>query len=179
MTRLAGHIGLGLAGDAESHQHLAVERAFAHRVVALIGQIDRIVRTHMDAVRPAEYAFTPGAQKIALGIEYCDRVLAAIERIDPILPVDADRRAITKSDFLRHFRPVLVDLEGVLTAPQLHRHASLPSTVLFAGEHHRQENANLASAARSSFPMALIVSQAYDATDLFAGSTRSPSCQKS
>ena len=44
VERLAAHEGLGLAGDAERHQHLAVERAFAHRVVAVIGQPDRVVR---------------------------------------------------------------------------------------------------------------------------------------
>jgi hypothetical protein len=46
----------------------------------------------MNAVRPAEHPFAPGAQQIPLGIEYCNRVLAAIEGINTILPVDADRR---------------------------------------------------------------------------------------
>jgi hypothetical protein len=99
VERLAAHEGFGLAGDAQRHQHLAVEGAFAHRVVAVIGQPDRIVRPYnMDAVRPVEDAFAPGPQQIAFGIEDGDRVLTAIEGIHPILPVDADRRAIAQRD---------------------------------------------------------------------------------
>jgi hypothetical protein len=43
-------------------------------------------------------------------------VVAAVEGIDPILLVDADRRAVAQCDFLRHLRPILVDLKGVLAA---------------------------------------------------------------
>src|SRR5271154_120568 len=127
MEWLAAHIGRGFTRDAERHQHLAVECAFAHRVVAVIGQPDRIVRAHMNAVRPVEHSFTPGAQQIALCIEHRDRMLAAIERVDPTLPVDPDRRAVTQRDFLRHLGPILVDLEGVLAISELNRHASSPS----------------------------------------------------
>ena len=109
MEGLATHIGLGLAGDAEGHQHLAVERAFAHRVVAVVGQINRVVRTHVDPVRPAEHPFAPGAQQSAFGIEHGDGVLAAIEGIHPVLPVDADRCAVSEDDFRRHLRPNLID----------------------------------------------------------------------
>jgi hypothetical protein len=129
VERLAAHIRLGLAGDAEGHQHFAVERAFAHRVIAVVGQPDRIVRAHMDAVGPVEHPFAPGAQQIALGIEDRDRMLAAIEGVDPVLAVDADRRTVTQRDFLRHLRPILVDLEGVLAASELNRHASSPSSL--------------------------------------------------
>jgi hypothetical protein len=80
----------------------------------------------MDAVRPVEDAFAPGPQQIAFGIEDGDRVLTAIEGIDPILSVDADRRAVAQRDFLRHLRPILVDLEGVLAASELNRHAPSP-----------------------------------------------------
>ena len=126
VERLTAHIALGLARHAGRHQHLAVEGAFSHRVVAVIGQIDRVVRAHMDTVRAVEHPFAPGAQQIAIGIKHCNRVLAAIEGIDPILPVDADRRAVTQRDFFRQFRPTLVDLEGEFPASELNRHAPLP-----------------------------------------------------
>jgi len=105
VERLTAYIALGLARHAERHQHLAVEGAFSHRGVAVIGQIDRVVRAHMDTVRAVEHPFAPGAQQIAIGIKHGNRVLAAIEGIDPILPVDADRRAVTQRDFFRQFRP--------------------------------------------------------------------------
>jgi hypothetical protein len=80
----------------------------------------------MDAVRTAEHPLAPGAQQIAFGIEHGDRVLAAIESIDPILPVDPDRRAVAQCDLLRHLRPILVDLERVFAASELNCHASSP-----------------------------------------------------
>ena len=98
-------------------------------MVAVVGQPDRVVGSHMDAVRPAEDTLAPGAQQIALGIEDRDRVLAAIEGVDPVLAIDAARRAVTEGDFLRHLRPILVDLEGVLAASELNRHAPLPSSL--------------------------------------------------
>ena len=63
-------------------------------MVAVVRQPDRVVRAHMDAVRPVKDALSPGAQQIALGIKDRDRMLAAIEGINAILPVDADRRAV-------------------------------------------------------------------------------------
>src|SRR6516165_11777493 len=78
----------------------------------------------MDAVRAAEHPFTPGPQQVPLGIEHRNRVLAAIEGINAILPVDADRGAVAECEFLRHFRPVLLDFEGVFAFSELNRHAS-------------------------------------------------------
>jgi len=95
-------------------------------MVAVIGQKDRIVGADMDAVGPVKYPFAPGAQQIAFGIEDGDRVLAAIEGIDPILLVDADRCAVTQGNFVRQLRPIVVDLKGVLASPELNRHALSP-----------------------------------------------------
>ena len=80
----------------------------------------------MDTVRAVEHPFAPGAQQIAIGIKHCNRVLAAIEGIDPILPVDADRCAVTQGNFVRQLRPIVVDLKGVLASPELNRHALSP-----------------------------------------------------
>jgi hypothetical protein len=60
-------------------------------MAAIVGQIDRIVGPHVDAVRPRILAFAPGAQKIALTIEHHDRVFATIEDIDVVFIVDPDR----------------------------------------------------------------------------------------
>jgi len=46
-------------------------------------------------VRTAEHPFAPGAQQIAFGIEHRNRMLAAIEGINALLPVDPDRGAVT------------------------------------------------------------------------------------
>ena len=62
VERLAAHIGRRLAGDTDLEQHLAVERAFAHKMAAVVGQVDRIVWTHMDAVSPRILAFAPRTQ---------------------------------------------------------------------------------------------------------------------
>jgi len=150
MERLTAHIGLGLAGDAQGHQHLAVERAFAHRMVAVIGQPDRVVGAHMHTVGPVNHAFAPSAQQIAVGIEHGDRMLAAIEGVDPVLAVDADRGAVTERDFVRHLRPILVDLEGVFATAELNRHASSPSCFPTGRGYHRPGNADQASTARGT-----------------------------
>ena len=63
----------------------------ADRVVAVIGQPDRVVGRHEDAVRAAKHPLAPGAQEIAVAVEHEHRVLAAIEGVDVVLRVDADR----------------------------------------------------------------------------------------
>ena len=52
----------------------------------------------MDAVRTME-RLRPGAQQIALGVEYRYRMLAAIKGINPVLPVDADCSAVAEVTF--------------------------------------------------------------------------------
>src|SRR5215475_11231421 len=84
----------------------------------------------MDAVGAVKYAFAPGAKQISVGVEHRYRVLAAIEGIDPVLPIDANRRTVTQGNFLRHLRPILVDLEPVFAASKLNRHASSPPFAL-------------------------------------------------
>jgi len=46
-------------------------------------------------VRPGKEPLAPGSQQIALGIKDRDRVLAAVEGVDPVLPIHADRSAVT------------------------------------------------------------------------------------
>src|SRR6266852_2371667 len=127
VERLAAQERRPLAGDPQRHQHLAVERAVPHRVVAVIGQPDRVVRRDMDAMRPAEHAFAPGAQEIAGFVEDRDRVVAAVEGVDIVMAVDADRGAIAEHDVVRDLRPILLDLEAPLAAAEPFRHGFPPA----------------------------------------------------
>jgi hypothetical protein len=126
MKRLAAHIGLRLSGDADLQQHPAVEGAFAHKMTAVIGQPDRVVRPHMNSVRPRILAFAPGAQEIAVAVEDADRVSAAAEGVDIVAPVDADGRDIGV-EFItgRQFRPVLEDLVAEAVGSENDRHGEI------------------------------------------------------
>jgi hypothetical protein len=86
----------------------------------------------MDAMRPAEDALAPGAQEVAVLVEHRDRVVAAVEGVDIVMAVDADRGAIAEHDLVRDLRPVLVDLEAPLASAEPLRHGSLPLMHSFA-----------------------------------------------
>src|SRR5262249_50942770 len=106
--------------------------AVADRVVAVIGQPDRIVSPHMDAVRPGKDAFAPGTQEIAVPVEHHDRVLAAIKGIDVIVSVDADRGDVAQHNLIGRLGPIVADGVSELPAAELYRHASLPCVLMFA-----------------------------------------------
>jgi hypothetical protein len=59
MLRLAAHVGRRLARHAEFQQHLAVERDLAHEMPAIVGEEHRVIRRHVDAVRPRVLALSP------------------------------------------------------------------------------------------------------------------------
>src|SRR5215467_14198193 len=128
MKRLAAHIGRGLAGNSKSQKHPAGERAFADRVVAVIGQKNRVVRRHVDAVRAFEDAFAPRPQKIAVGIEYDHRVFAAIEAIDIVVLVDPNGGDIgIEGPAFRQFGPVVGDLVTKAVGSEYYRHGASSS----------------------------------------------------
>src|SRR5215813_531783 len=128
VERLAAHEGGRLPRNAKRHQDAAIERAMAHRMVAIVREPDRVVRRYMHAVRlamgPGKEAFTPGAQQIAIVVEYGDRMLAAIEGIDNVLAVHPDCGAIPKRDLVRDFGPVFLDLERPFAVAEPLRHRS-------------------------------------------------------
>jgi hypothetical protein len=97
VERLAAHKRRRLARNAEFEPRFAIEGDLAHEMAAIIGQEDRIIGRHMDAVRPGILPLAPGAQKIALAIEDHHRVLAAIEDVDAILAVNPDGRGLLAS----------------------------------------------------------------------------------
>ena len=122
--------GAGPPGNADLQQYLAVQCAFAHGVVAVIGAIQRLVRADMQPVRPVEQVFAPGIQQVAVAVEHDHRVLAAIEDIDPVLRVDRHRRDILEGPAGRQFRPVglhPVGVSAVADDPVLFRHRFLLS----------------------------------------------------
>src|SRR4051812_14864424 len=127
MKRLAAHIRRRRAGHAEFEQHLAVfEAAFAHEMAAIVGQIDRIVGTHMDAVGARILAFAPRAQKIALAVEDHHRMLATGEAVDIVVFVDADRSDLLERPALGQLGPVLDDAVAILAASDDRSHRRLP-----------------------------------------------------
>ena len=91
VKRLPAHVRRRLSGNAKLEQHLAVERAFAHEMAAIIREVDRVVGPHVDAVGAGILPLAPGAQEVAVAVEDDDRVLAAVEDVDVIVLVDADR----------------------------------------------------------------------------------------
>src|SRR5580704_7574776 len=132
VERLAAHIGRRLPRHAQLEHYLAVERAFADEMSAVIGQIDRIVRPHMNAVRPRILALAPGAQKIALAIEHHDRMFAAIENVDVVPGVDADCPDLLERPAFRQLRPILDDTVFEIAGANNDRHAGSPPYALSA-----------------------------------------------
>src|SRR5271156_1863926 len=109
MERLAAHIRRQRTGDADLEQHLAVERALAHEMAAIVGQVDRIIRPHMEAVSPRILAFAPRPQEFSVAVEHHDRMLAAVEGIDIVLVVDPDGGNLLEGPAVGELRPILDD----------------------------------------------------------------------
>jgi len=79
-------------------------------VVAVIGQPDRVVGRHVDAVGARKQALAPGAEEIAVAVEHHHRVLAAIEHVDIVILVHADAADFLEVPARRQLGPVLDDL---------------------------------------------------------------------
>ncbi len=106
-------------------QDLAVEGAVADRVVGVVGQPDRVVRRHEDAMRARIDPLAPGAQEVALAVEDAHRVLAAVEGIDVVVLVDPDGGNIgVEFHPRRQFRPAVMDLVAEAVRAQHDRHGA-------------------------------------------------------
>jgi len=64
VKRFAAHERRRLVRDADRQQHLAVGRALAHRVVAIIGAIEIVVGIDVQPMRAVEQAFAPAVMKL-------------------------------------------------------------------------------------------------------------------
>src|SRR6185437_1347062 len=100
----------------------AIEAAFAHRMVAVIGAPDRLVRPHVDAVRAMEQPLAPRGEEIALAIEDDHRVGAAIEDVDAVAMIDGDPRDLLQRPAVGQPAPALRDAIEEATGPERHRH---------------------------------------------------------
>src|SRR5918994_6555810 len=90
IERLATLIRGGLAWDTEGKEDFAIQGAFAHRVIPVIGQIKRVIRSHGDTVGAFEVALAPGTQKITMAIEDDHRMRAPGKAVHIVIPVDTD-----------------------------------------------------------------------------------------
>ena len=89
---------------------------------AIVGTKDRVVGRHVYAVRPREQAFAPGPEEVPLPIENDHRVFAAIEYIDIVVTVDADRAHFVERPSVREFSPTFLDLISMVARAQNDRH---------------------------------------------------------
>ncbi len=104
-------------------EHPSLEGAFAHGVVAVIGQKDRVVRGHVDAVRAVKHALAPRAQEMAVAVEHHHRVRAAAEGIDVVVPVDPDRGNVgVELPALGQLGPIVDDLVAEAVGSENDRH---------------------------------------------------------
>ena len=110
---IAAHKWGGLAADTQRPQHLPVQSTFSDRVVAIVGTINSIIRSHGDAVGPGEHSLAPGAEKVALAIEHDHRVLSPVEGVNVILGVGADGGNFFEAPSIRESAPAFCYLVGV------------------------------------------------------------------
>jgi hypothetical protein len=126
VERLAALIRRALTGNADSREHFSIESAFAHRVIAVIGEKNRIVRPDCGAVCAFENTLTPGTQIITLTIENDDRMLSPGKTINTIVSIHGNAGHFFEFPIAGQLAPFFDDLETVFTAAQNHRHVNLP-----------------------------------------------------
>ena len=126
VERLAAHIRRRLFGNADRQEHLAVGRTLAHGVVAVVGAIEIVVGIDVQAVGAREQAFAPTLDEIAVAVEHDHRVFAAIEDVDAVLAVDADRGDVGELPAVRQFCPVLHHAIAMLAGAEDVLHVCLP-----------------------------------------------------
>jgi len=81
---VAAHEEGRLAADAQCHEHFSIQGAMAHGVVAVVGQIDRVIGPHGHAVGSGVNAFAPGAEEVPLPVEDNHRVFAPVEHVNVV-----------------------------------------------------------------------------------------------
>src|SRR5436190_23233384 len=101
-------------------------------MAAVVGQIDRVVGAHVDAVRPRVLPLAARPEKSAVTVEHHHRVVAAVEDVNVVVLVDPDRADLLERPAVGQFRPVLDDAVPVLAAPDDDRHAAASLELLTA-----------------------------------------------
>src|SRR5450631_2298204 len=123
VERLAAHELRGLARSAEGQQDLAVQRALANRVIPVVGQEHGSVGRHVQTVRARKQTLTPGTQEIALAVEYHHRMVAAVEDVNIVLFVNADRPDLAHDHAGGNARPVIELFKTVVTLTNCNGHS--------------------------------------------------------
>src|SRR5437879_9170323 len=125
IERLATLIRRGFAGHADGHENFPVERALAHRVVAVISEEDRFVRTDGRAVSALENAVAPRAKKVAVAIKNNHRVLTARKAVNLVFVVHRNRCDFVKGPIAGQFAEALDHFVTIITAAYDRTHDNL------------------------------------------------------
>src|SRR5215467_9884470 len=80
----------------------------------------------MDAVGARVLPFAPRAQKISCAVEHHDRMVPAVEDIDVIFAVDADRTDLLERPSVGELRPILDDAVLEIAGANNDRHPGPP-----------------------------------------------------
>ena len=114
----------GLPGGAEGQKDLAVQCALANCVVPVVGQKHGFVGRHVQAVRARKQTLAPGTQKITLSVENHHRMVAAVEDVNVVLFVNADRSDLTHDHAGGNPRPIIELLIAIVTLTDCNGHLS-------------------------------------------------------
>ena len=104
------------AGTSDGEQDRSLERALPDGVVAVVGEVDRVVRAHRHRVGPREEALAPGALEASVAVEDDHGVRAAGEHKDAVSAVHPDAGDLPEGPPLGEPGPVLYHLEDELAA---------------------------------------------------------------
>ena len=89
-------VGLGrLPRYPYGHEYPPIQGALSHRVIAVVGAIERVVRPQGYPVRSSEDTFSPGLQEVTLGVEDYHGVVAPVEGVNTVPGVHPHRRNLS------------------------------------------------------------------------------------
>ena len=125
VKRLAALIRRRLARNTQGKNNFSVQRALSHRVVAIVGQENRFIRTHRGAMSPFEHALAPGALKTPITVEDDHRMRAARKTIDLIFFVHRDRGHFLKGPAVWQFAPAFIHFITKFSAAYRYTHMNL------------------------------------------------------
>ena len=95
VERVPGETGCGFAGRADGQHDVALRRTLAHRGAEIVGQVEHVIGAGGCSVSIDETdVLAPGAQEPAVPVEHDHGMGAAVEHVDVVLAVHADRGAV-------------------------------------------------------------------------------------
>ena len=127
IERLAALIRRSFSGHADGEKNFSIERALAHRVIAVVGEKNRVVGADGRAVRALENPVAPGAQKIAIAVEDDHRMLAAGKTVNLILLIDRHRGNFVKRPFVGQLAPAFDHFVTIIAASEYDAHYHPPN----------------------------------------------------